>query len=175
LLITWTATAEQDERLPSCLVDAVDAMAIARSRRMLDRPRTPSRRARAACSVLLLHLEESLFNSWNPAKGSDMSDYSGGDADRETFLAALGRVFAEHRGVSEGYALCDLERLGGMVGGGFDGPVRVNVQERGRILTTFSDEFPNPIANEIGDECVALIPNFTTDPPSWDCIMYLTS
>jgi hypothetical protein len=104
-----------------------------------------------------------------------MSNYSGGDAGRDAFLDALGRVFAEHRAVSEGYALCDLTRLAGMVGGGFDEPVGLSRDESGRIVTTFSDEFPNPIAEQIGDECVASVPNFLTDPPSWDCIMYLTS
>lgn len=104
-----------------------------------------------------------------------MSDYSGGAAERAAFLTVLGRVFAEHQTISGGYAICDLPRLASLVGGSFEKPVGVGRNEDGEIFTSFSDEFPNPIAQEFGDECVALVPNFTTDPPSWDCIMYLTS
>jgi hypothetical protein len=104
-----------------------------------------------------------------------MTDYAGADTDRSAFLAAIAHVFAEHRTISEQYGLCDLQRLAAVVGGGFDKPVGVRRDESGNIVTTFSKEFFNPIAAEIGDECVAIIPNFTTDPGSWDCIMYLTS
>jgi hypothetical protein len=104
-----------------------------------------------------------------------MTDYAAADTERDAFMAAIARVFAEHRTISERYALCDLQRLADVVGGGFDKPVGVRRDESGNIVTTFSEEFPNPIAAEIGDECVVIVPNFTTDPPSWDCIMYLTS
>jgi hypothetical protein len=104
-----------------------------------------------------------------------MTDYAAADTERDAFLTAIARVFAEHRTISEQYALCDLRRLASVVGGGFDEPVGVRRDESGNIVTTFSKEFFNPIAAEIGDECVAIIPNFTTDPASWDCIMYLTS
>jgi hypothetical protein len=95
-----------------------------------------------------------------------------GNADRDAFFTALGRVFEEFRYVSKGYAICDLTRLAGMVGGDFENQVGISRAENGRIVTEFSD---NPIADQLGDECIAVVPNFTTDPPSWDCLMYLTS
>jgi len=104
-----------------------------------------------------------------------MTDYAAVDTERDAFLAAVARVFAQHRNVSERYALCDLRRLAGVVGGGFDEPVGVRRDEQGNIVTTFSKEFFNPIAAEIGDECVATALNLTSDPPSWECIMYLTA
>jgi hypothetical protein len=104
-----------------------------------------------------------------------MSDHAGGNADRDAFFAALGRVFQEYRHVSGGYAICDLTRLAGMVGGDLENQVGISRPESGRIVTEFSDEIPNPIARELGDECIAIVPDHTTDPPSWTCIIYLTS
>jgi hypothetical protein len=101
-----------------------------------------------------------------------MSDYAADNADRDAFFAALARVFAEFPQSSETYAICNLTRLAGMVGGDLQTQVAVSRADSGRIVTEFS---ANPIADEFGDECIAVIPNFTTDPPSWDCIMYLTS
>jgi hypothetical protein len=106
---------------------------------------------------------------------TDMSDDSAVDPGRDAFFAALGRVFAEHRASSENYAICNLERMATVVGGGFDAPVGIGRDDDGNIVSTFSADFPDPIADELGDECFAVVPNFTTDPPSWDCVMYLTS
>jgi hypothetical protein len=45
-----------------------------------------------------------------------MSDSAGGNADRDAFFAALGRVFQEYGDVSKGYGICDVARLAGKVG-----------------------------------------------------------
>jgi hypothetical protein len=45
-----------------------------------------------------------------------MSDYAGGNADRDAFFAALGRIFQEFRDVSKGYAILDFARVAAMVG-----------------------------------------------------------
>ena len=105
-----------------------------------------------------------------------MSDYSRGDADRGMFLAALGRVFAEHRTVSEGYAICDLGRLAAMVGGGFDEPVGVSRDESGRLVTSLHDGFPHPITEQPEDECVVIVPTVDGEGIVTNkCIMYLTA
>jgi hypothetical protein len=105
-----------------------------------------------------------------------MSNYSEGGADRDAFLAALGRVFAEHRRVSEGYAICDLGRLADVVGGGFDEPVGVSRDDSGRLVTSLHDGFPHPIMEQPQDECFVYVPTTDFDGlPSQKCIMYLTS
>jgi hypothetical protein len=45
-----------------------------------------------------------------------MSDYAGGNADRDAFFAALGRIFQEFRDVSKGYAILDFAHVAAMVG-----------------------------------------------------------
>ena len=101
-----------------------------------------------------------------------MSDYAGGNADRDAFFAALGRVFEDFRQVSAGYAICDLTRLAGMAGVDVENQVGISKPENGRIVTEFSDRFPGPV---VDDECFTYVLNITTDPPSWECIMNLTS
>jgi hypothetical protein len=102
-----------------------------------------------------------------------MSGYAGGNADRDAFFAALGRVFEEFRHVSEGYGICDLARLAGTVGGDVKNQVAISRVESGRIITEFSAKLPGLLPEP--DECITYVLNITTDPPSWDCIMYLTS
>ncbi len=104
-----------------------------------------------------------------------MSSYAGGNADRDAFFAALGQVFQEFPEISKGYAICDLTRLAEMVGGNVENQVAISRAESGRIVTEFSDKVPNPIAAQLGNECIAVVLNPLTDPVSWDCIMYLTS
>lgn len=94
------------------------------------------------------------------------------NGNRDAFFAALGHVFEEFQYVSKGYAICDLTHLAEMVGGDFENKVGISRAENGRIVTEFSG---NPIADQLGNECIAVVPNFTTEPPSWDCLMYLTS
>jgi hypothetical protein len=45
-----------------------------------------------------------------------MSDDAGGNADRDAFFAALGRVFQEYGDVSKGYAILNFARVTEMAG-----------------------------------------------------------
>lgn len=101
-----------------------------------------------------------------------MSEYSPDSADRSAFFAALAKVFQEHREASQGYAVCDVNRLATAAGVQLSGRVGVSRVEDGRLVTTF-ELFPGQTI-DIND-CVAVIPDFTTDPPSWDCIVYMSA
>jgi hypothetical protein len=103
-----------------------------------------------------------------------MSYQEGGAAERDVFLSAVGRVFAEHPSISEGYAICDLGRLSATVGGGFDEPVGVSRDDSGRLVTSLTDGFPHPITEQPEDECVVIIPTIDPDGlPGQKCIVYL--
>ena len=102
-----------------------------------------------------------------------MSDYAGGDADRDAFFAALGRVFEEFRQVSKGYAICDLSRLARTAGGDIENQIGISRAEGGRIVTEFSDIPLPPGITE--DECIAWVPGFGRDGSlELQCITYLT-
>jgi hypothetical protein len=109
-----------------------------------------------------------------------MSSYAD-DTERDSFFAALARVFGEFEQVSKGYGVCDLNRLAEMVGGNFENQVAISRAEDGKIVTTFSDRLDKlvplpPITDHPKTpDCWAYVPNFTTEPPSMDCIMYLTA
>lgn len=103
-----------------------------------------------------------------------MSDYAGGDADRDAFFAALGRVFEEFRNVSKGYAICDLTRSARTVGGDMENQVGISRTESGRIVTEFSDSSFFPDLTE--DKCWVWVPSIGPDGlMEMECIMYLTS
>jgi hypothetical protein len=95
-----------------------------------------------------------------------MSDSAGGNADRDAFFAALGRVFQEYGDVSKGYGICDVARLAGRVGAdvandkivvGTGGTVTVAPGGGGLIETA-------------PGECIVIVPNpFGED----ECIVFM--
>lgn len=104
-----------------------------------------------------------------------MSDYAGDRGNRDAFFAALGRVFEEFRDVAGGYAVCDLTRLAAVTGHDLKSHVGASRVESGKLVTEFSLRSPGHQFPDDIDDCWAVVLNPTTDPPSWDCIMYLTS
>jgi hypothetical protein len=116
-----------------------------------------------------------------------VSDYAGGNADRDAFFAALGRVFQEFRDVSKGYGVCDVARLAEMVGGDLENQVGISRAEGGKIVTEFFDKSPNLPPPDPPPEplppppqpppplhCILLIWDYSTTPPSWECYVYET-
>lgn len=102
-----------------------------------------------------------------------MSEYSGEAPERDAFAAALARVFAEHADVSKDYAICDLTRLGELLGSTFAEPVAVSRDDSGRLFT--SSGLVDPASTPPPENpCVIYIPNPAVDSLG-DCIVYLTA
>jgi hypothetical protein len=53
--------------------------------------------------------------------------------------------------------------------------VGISKAEDGRIVTEFLDKASNPIADELGDECITFVPEFAEVGLKWTCITYRTS
>jgi hypothetical protein len=102
-----------------------------------------------------------------------MSEQYGNAGQRETFVAELGRVFADHKGVSEGYAICDLSLLTELMGRSFDEPVGLSRDDSGRLVTS-SSGFPHPITDVPPERCMVYIPHPDLGGLG-ECIVYLTS
>lgn len=104
-----------------------------------------------------------------------MSESAQDTADRDAFFAELGRVFDQYRQVSEGYGVYNAARLAEMVGGQRSNKIGIGEAGNGRAVMQFSENFPNPIADKLGDECVFYAPTLGEVGIEWECITYLTS
>lgn len=101
-----------------------------------------------------------------------MSEYARGNADRDAFFAALGRVFQEFPDVSKGYAILDFARLAGMVGADVENQKATSRVENGRIVIDFGG-LPGLVPGP--DECIAVVPVPAEVGVDFECVYYLTS
>ncbi len=65
-----------------------------------------------------------------------MSDNVGGNADRDAFFAALGRVFQEYRDVSSGYAIHNHARIAEMLGADVKSRAELRIGTGGTVTIT---------------------------------------
>ena len=97
-----------------------------------------------------------------------MSDTAGGNADRDAFFAALGRVFQEYGDVSKGYGICDVARLAGKVGADLAND-NIVIGSGGTIMTTIKGGGRVEV-NPGG--CIVFVPSIVDGLPVNDCITY---
>src|SRR5687767_13908774 len=99
-----------------------------------------------------------------------MSDYAGGNADRDAFFAALGRVFQEYGDVSKGYGIFNFARVAEMAGADFENEKAIFRPGIGGGSVTV--DFATGIAGGHG-ECLAFAPN--PDTGHMECSAYFMS
>jgi hypothetical protein len=100
-----------------------------------------------------------------------MSDDAGGNADRDAFLAAVGRVFQEFPDVSKGYGILDVARFAGMVGADVESRDEIRIGSGGTVTVSHG-----PGGDTLGapGECIAVVPTTTPEGlPGWECIVFM--
>jgi hypothetical protein len=96
-----------------------------------------------------------------------MSDNARGDASRDAFFAALGRVFQEYRDVSSGYAIHNHARIAEMLGADVKSPAEIRI---GGGTVTIAPGGGGDIVVGPG-ECVTVVFNLVTG--DWECIYFM--
>lgn len=95
-----------------------------------------------------------------------MSDNAGGNADRDAFFTALGRVFQEYHDVSRGYAITNHARLAALVG--------ADAESRGEItIGTGGTVTVNIATGTVGGAGECITTTFNPATGEWDCIYFM--
>jgi hypothetical protein len=95
-----------------------------------------------------------------------MSENTGGNADRDAFLAALGQVFKEYRDVSRGYAITNHARLAELVGADAESRGEITIGTGGTVTVNIATGTKGG-----NGECIGFLLNpFTGE---WDCVYFM--